>query len=365
MIYTKFGDTNLSVSVLGFGTMRLPIRPVNADFSPAIRLIRHAIERGINYFDIGTFYCHHQAETAFGLATKDIERDRLLISGKNSTHQYGADSWLQQLQHSLALFERDYFDIYFIHYLNLEQWQNHFIKKSILHQVQEALESGLVRHLGFSSHDTPENVRRIIDSGWFAAVILQFNLLQRKYESVMRYAFESGLGVMTMNPLAGGALVDANLYLTENAQNHDDHKTAESALKFVLSQPFIHSVLSGMQSIEIIDANVHTVHQKNFSQKEIQHLNQRISEEKVKLLIPCNGCNYCMPCPQGIDIPAVLKIWNQYNILQGNKMYSREYEALPVPAECCIHCESCQDKCPQQIAIPDRMDEASELFSQL
>ncbi len=365
MIYRKLGKTGLSVSTLSYGTMRLPINPTNPNFTEAITLIEYAHEKGINYFDVGTFYCHHYAETAFGLATKDIPRENIIITGKNSSHQSGATDWIGQLKNSLSLFERDYFDIYFLHYLNLEHWENHFLGKGIIDQIQQAKNQGLIHHLGFSSHDTPENVSDLIDSDYFEAIILPYNLIQRKYENTMKYAHQKELGVIVMNPLGGGALSNSQLYFENSQTEQDKNKTAELALNFVLSQPFVHTALSGMESKAIIEENIKTVHKKRLSFDDISALNERISHEKAKLLVPCTGCNYCMPCVQGIDIPAVIEIWNQYSILKGKKIFARDYAELPVPAECCIQCDSCNSNCPCNIPITDIMEQTARLFCQI
>jgi predicted aldo/keto reductase-like oxidoreductase len=363
MIYRQLGKTGLHVSILGFGAMRLPISQANPDFAQAIALIRHAVENGINYFDVGTFYCHGYCEKAFGLATQDIAPAKLLICGKNSSHQSRNSDWLGQLKNSLALFQREYFDLYILHYLNLEHWDSHFLRNGTINLAREAKKQGLFRHLGFSSHDTPENVQRLIDTGVFEAVILPFNLLKREYEETMKYAHRQGLGVIVMNPLAGGALANANLYANGATPQTNPKAAAELALNFVLSQPFVHSVLSGMDSETVIDENIAIVHEKRLTPEEIIAVDQQISHEKAGRLVPCTGCNYCMPCVQGIDIPAAVKIWNEYGLLKGRKFFLRDYAALAAPPECCIQCDECIPKCPNQIAIPEVMEEAARLFS--
>ncbi|MCX6142376.1 MAG: aldo/keto reductase, partial [Ignavibacteriales bacterium] len=161
MNYRTLGKSGLLVSQLGFGTMRLPISKKNPDFAEAISLIQYGIEKGINFFDVGTFYCHGYCEEVFGNATKDIPRERLIISGKNSAHQSNSEHWLGQLKNSLRLFHREFFDLYFLHYLNYEQWTRYFIGNKVIDQIEEARKSGLIRHLAFSSHDSPDNVMRI------------------------------------------------------------------------------------------------------------------------------------------------------------------------------------------------------------
>lgn len=361
MQYRKLGQTQLVVSILGLGTMRLPIANVDPDFSKATSIIRYAIEKGINFFDVGTFYCHGHCETAFGLAIRDKSEQNLIIAGKNSSHQNNDDGWQMQLRNSLCLFRRDHMDIYFLHYLNTKDWQNYYLGKKIVDQVMDAQNKGLFTHLGFSSHDTPENVRELIDSDMFQAVMLPFSLLNRAYEETMKYAFEKGLGVIAMNPLAAGALAHADLFVDKLARIPQS-ELASMALNYVISQPFIHCAFSGMESGEIIDANVRTVNRTRFSQDKIEELNTCISREKANRYIPCTGCQYCMPCTQGIDIPAVINILNQYSVVGGEMIHHREYSMLSNPAECCIHCDNCRDKCPQKLAIPELISRAGDLF---
>ncbi len=361
MRYTILGNTGLRVSVLSFGTMRLPISGANPDFSRSTALIRHAVNQGINFFDVGTFYCHDHCEEAFGLATRDLPHDRFIISGKNSSHQTGSPDWLGQLRNSLSQFGRDSFDIYFIHYLTLQHWESHFLQKGIIDQVLRAKAQGLYRHLGFSSHDTPENVYRLLDTGMFDAVILPFNLLQREHSLTMSYARQKGIGVIVMNPLAGGVLVDAAIY-EEVCQTAGWRNLAENALSFVLSHPSVDTVLSGMTSESMIDENVRTVHNRRLTAPQMAQLESSLSLEKSKLFIPCTSCNYCMPCVQGIDIPEIIRIWNKDAVLTSRKISSRDYADLPVTADCCIECNDCVSRCPRGVNIPALMNDASRLF---
>lgn len=361
MYYNKLGNTDLFISMLGFGAMRLPIGKTNPDFGPAIALIQSAIQRGINFFDVGTFYCHYHCEEAFGLATQHVPLEQLLICGKNSSHQTNSAGWLAQLQNTLRVFHRQYFDLYFIHYLTLAEWQDFFVQKNMIAQIEKAKQAGLIRYLGFSSHDTPGNIKILLDTGYFSAVILPFNLLQQQYAEVMSHAYERGSGVIAMNPLAGGALAKSDLYVEQLAGNKRE-EIAGLALNYVFSQPFIHSVLSGMESKAILDANLTILKQKRLTPTEILGMNEAIAIEKAKRYLPCTACQYCMPCIKGIDIPGMIKIVNNYNILRGKGMFFRDYAELAVNAECCVQCGFCKEKCPQGIDIPGIMQQACELF---
>jgi predicted aldo/keto reductase-like oxidoreductase len=259
------------------------------------------------------------------------------------------------------LFNRESFDIYFIHYLNLQHWQSYFLEKGIVDQVLEAKKQGLYRYLGFSSHDTPDNACRILDTGLFDAVILPFNLLQREHRLTMAFAQQKGIGVIVMNPLAGGALVDPAIYEVDS-QTAGDQNLAETGLNYVLSQPCVDTVLSGMTSLDMIDENIQTVYNRRLTASEMAQLESSISPEKSKHFIPCTSCNYCMPCVQGIDIPKTIAIWNQYCVLTRQNIFSRDYAALAVTAECCIECSDCVSKCPRGINIPALMNDAAQLF---
>lgn len=353
----------MRVSILGMGTMRLPIAAVRPEFSKAVALMHHAMERGINFFDVGDFYCHGHCEKAFSRALASMPSDQIILSAKNSSHQNRAPQWLHQLDHTLKAFKRKSLYVYFLHHLSLSDWEDYFLANGCVDQVVDARKRGLFQYLGFSSHDTPQNVERLLDTDLFDAVILPFNLLNRHYESVMRRAADKGLGVLAMNPLVAGALTSSALY-TAPFSAWSPAELASQALNYVLSQPFIHCALSGMESAGIIDANVQTVMQPRLSAAEIDRMNAIISRDRARRYIPCTACGYCLPCTQGIDIAAVIEILNQYSLLQGENLYHRDYALLGVPAECCIACGQCVEKCPQKLNIPALMTRAAELFGE-
>jgi predicted aldo/keto reductase-like oxidoreductase len=361
MEYKKLGNTDLKVSSLGFGAMRLSIPPGSNEFTKAIELLKHANNGGINFFDVGTFYCHHQCEAAFGQAIKGLEH-KIIISGKNSSHQSIHENWTDQLKNTLSQFGRDALDIYFIHYLNKLDWDRHFIQEGVIDQVEQAKNEGFIKYLGFSSHDTPEHIRYLIDTGSFDAIILSYNFLNRTYEDTMKYAFEKGLGVIIMNPLAGGILKDSYLDLHE-LKDHFNAGIPEIAMNYVLSNPNVHSVLSGMQSVDEIDNNITTACDERNTPEDLEIINDVITRSRKEHLTYCTGCGYCLPCTQGIDIPEVINIWNQINLVKGKNLFNREYQLLDVTADCCIKCRICEEKCPNNIAVSVIMEKVSGLLA--
>ena len=395
MIYRNLGHTDLQISLLGFGAMRLPVSKGATVHPEAINLIHHAISRGITFFDVGTFYCHHECEKIFGLATLLLPEKAILFCGKNASHQQSGGDWPGQLQNTLALFGRKQLDLYFLHYLDRATWQRHYLDGGVLQQVEEARRQGLFRHLGFSSHDSPANVQALIDTGLFEAVILPFNLLQQEYRGVMQYAHQCGLGVIAMNPLAGGVLAREDLfkdsaredlfreltradllkdsapeYLFKDSAREDPCKDsavptaapAALALNYLFSQPFIDCVLSGMETKEVIDENVALIAAGRFDHPLAGEIEQLIDQRRRRSWIPCTACGYCMPCPQGIDIPGLIAVYNQFSAVATEKITVRDYFSRSVTAESCVQCGSCEEKCPQKISIAQLMQTTSARF---
>ncbi|MCX6142124.1 MAG: hypothetical protein NTZ35_02790, partial [Ignavibacteriales bacterium] len=189
------------------------------------------------------------------------------------------------------------------------------------------------------------------------------NIINRKYESVLRHAFDNGLGVVIMSALAGRALADNKLsLLTMEKDGNEGTSTKAIALNYVFSQPFVHSVFLGLDSSDAIVEAVDILRGRRYSPAELEEISKLVDEEKVRLSIPCTACNYCMPCVQGIDIPGVIDLVNQYSILKLERTFSRDYATLRIPAECCIGCDSCKDKCPNGINIPEIMEKAVKTF---
>lgn len=359
MKYNLLGKTGLEISLLGFGAMRLPIKKDDFHYEASVELIQNAVVQGINFFDVGTFYCHFQCEKVFGMSTQHLHSDAILFCGKNSAHQNNDKDWFQQLEKTLSFYYRTCLDMYFLHYLDLATWESYFMDQKIFTQVLDAQKKNYYRFLGFSSHDTPINIKKIIDTGQFSAVILPFNLLQQTYRDVMVYAHERGLGVIAMNPLAGGIL--ANPYFHNNVP-FLTYSWATQALNYVLSQPFIDCVLSGMESINIIDKNAKLVDGKRFTQSEMETIQKLVDQECKQNWLACTGCGYCLPCVQGIDIPKIIAIHNQYSITQGEKLYAREYYSLAYNADNCVQCCLCNSRCPQKLDIPGIMLQVGEKF---
>ena len=149
-------------------------------------------------------------------------------------------------------------------------------------------------------------------------------------------------------------------------RKHFSEKTGEFGTfdpdNYVLSNPNIHCVLSGMQSVDEIDYNITTACNERYTPKELELINDVITRSRNEHLTYCTGCGYCLPCTQGIDIPQVIKIWNQINMVKGENLFNRDYQMLDITADCCIKCRICEEKCPNEIVMSEIMGKVSGLL---
>ena len=373
MWYAVFGKTGAKVSRLGFGAMRLPIAKDAAGriagIDEAAEIVRHGIDRGINYIDSALLYCEGESETAVGRALKGLPRDRIYLSTKNPMKNACGDCWRLRLELSLRKLDTGYIDFY--HFWGLS-WKVFTERASgdggPRAAARKAKDEGLIRHVSFSCHDTPENVHKLVDSGEFESMLVQYNLLDRRYAECLQHAHEAGLGTAVMGPVGGGRLGTPSEVIS---QATGCPRTAEIALRFVLANPHVNVVLSGMESKQMVDENVATVERAGpLSAEEVARID-RLTEENRKLLdLPCTGCRYCVPCPHGVVIPEIFQYYQWHEAFGLKEPARRLYQALGQGfhvkkkgvAEC-VECGECEAKCPQKIPIMAKLKEVHALLS--
>jgi predicted aldo/keto reductase-like oxidoreductase len=230
--------------------------------------------------------------------------------------------------------------------------------------MRQAMDEGLVKRTGFSFHDKPENMRRLIDTGMMELVTCQYNYLDRSNEDAIRYAHEKGLGVVVMGPVGGGRLSIMPKRLRQ-LDGLAASNAAELALRFVLAHPGVNVALSGMGSIEMVEQNCAAVDVGALSADEVSTLNEMLDGMKDLAQLYCTGCGYCMPCPDGVNISRVFELVN-YHRVYGLEAYAMaQYQGLverEQDAAQCVECGTCLERCPQNIAIIDQLKEAVALF---
>lgn len=364
MQYRKFGKTGMTVSALGFGAMRLPhIENVILE-DESIPLIHRAFELGVNYID--TALAYGESELVIGKAIKKFPREKIYISTKNPTRKEDitGKTWRRKLEISLKRLQVSYIDLYVIvHDLRFDLYEETKGKPySWIAEAQKAKKEGLFKHAIFSSHDKPENIIKMIEEiGYIEGLIIQYNLLDRVNEPVIEYAYKNGVGIATMGSVGGGRLGEPSAEIQALIPG-GSKSTAEVALRFVLSNPWVSCALSGMNTIEMVEENCATASREDHLTPEEKNRIHQVMEEKKKLAdLYCTGCKYCMPCPNNVRIPEIFSAYNCLRIY-GLKDYSigiyKRILKFKVGADMCKECRKCEEKCPQKIKIVEQLKEA-------
>jgi len=366
MQYREYGKTGIKVSTLGFGTLRTPKVRGRVDMDLLVSILRHAFDLGVNYVDTAAMYSNGKGEIAVGKALKG-RRNRVFVATKNHYKGESADKWQAYLDQSLERLDVGSIDFYHLHGLRWNVYRKQLGRGKPVERFRKAKDEGYIRHMCFSSHDKPENIRKLIDTGEFDGVLVQYNLLDRKNEQVIAYAHEKGMGVAIMGPVGGGRLVGPS----ERIQMAGGAKsTPEIALRFVLSNPNITLALSGMSTIKMVEENVATASREEpLSTEERQRVLEALEETKRLADLYCTGCRYCMPCPNDVDIPRNFEAMN-YCRVWGLEEHARSlYKSLGKRkkrgavvekwAEACVGCGECESKCPQNIPIRERLKETA------
>lgn len=364
MQYRQFGNTGIKVSALGFGAMRLP-----KDEEEAVRVLHRAFELGVNYLDTALVY--GESEVVCGKALKGW-RDKVYISTKNPLYDNTVEGWWERLNRSMERMDVDHIDFYqVVHGLDVNAYENFLVKGGGMDAIRKAKEQGLIQHACFSCHDTPENMKKLIDTGEFAGMTVQYNLLDRANEEAIAYAHDHGMGVVIMGPVGGGRLGAPSDQIRQMIPT-GVKSSPEVALRFVFSNPNVSCAISGMSTVEMVEENVAVASREEaLTLAERQSIEEALNEVKRLSELYCTGCNYCMPCPQGINIPENFRMMN-YHRLYGitdhakalyNQLSDSEHPERGKKAEECIQCGACEPKCPQKIRIIDQLKEVAETLS--
>jgi predicted aldo/keto reductase-like oxidoreductase len=369
MNYTVFGNTGVKVSALGFGAMRLPMKEVDGkkivDEDMAVPLMRKAFDMGVNYVDSAPLYCETLSEVAVGKALKGY-RDKVYLSTKNPVEDDSGDHWTERLEKSLKKLDVDYIDFYHFWGISLssfKSWQG--LKYGPLEAAHKAKEQGLIKHISFSYHDSADNYKPIVDSGHFESTLVQYNLLDRSNEENIAYAKSKGLGVVVMGPVGGGRL-GAPSEKIQGLLKNKSVSTAEMALRFVLANGNINIALSGMGNLQMLEENAEIASRTgHLTEDEILHIKAMMEENKNLAKLYCTGCNYCKPCPQGIDIPYLFEIMNRYRVYELKEHAKSAYNEIikglswikSADASKCVKCGACETKCPQKLPVIKQLEE--------
>jgi hypothetical protein len=379
MHFRKLGKTNIKTSILGFGCMRLPTKDEKdggVDHEEAIKIIRQGIDAGINYVDSAYGYHKGESEVVLGKALQDGYREKVTLATKSpiwheeftKTEDY--ERYLDEQMERLGV---DCIDVYLFHAINEKRWKEKVLKLNLIEEAKKAREQGKIKHIGFSFHDKPELLKEIIDTDEFDMMLIQYNILDTKFEEVINHAGKKGMGIAVMGPVGGGRLAgepreDMQKYLTKGRKNF-----ADLALKFVFSNPNISVALSGMGSEKMVKDNIAIASNKNYTLTSEEKEKTKEIGERFKELTDniCTNCKYCMPCPNEVNIPFIFRALMYYEVYGQEETGKRYYSMIGKPdqvsgkqADSCIECGECEPKCPQKIPIIEQLKKAHEILSE-
>jgi predicted aldo/keto reductase-like oxidoreductase len=378
MKYRKLDRAGNEVSILGLGCMRLPVIDGDEgriDEPLAERLLHAAIEQGINYLDTAYPYHKGNSETFLGRALSGGLRDKVRLATK-------LPSWAVQtaadfdrfLNEQLERLQTDHIDFYLLHAMKSDWWVK-LHNLGVLEFLDRAIRDGRIGAAGFSFHDELPLFKRIVDAYDWSFCQIQYNYMDEHLQAGregLNYAVDRGLGVVVMEPLRGGHL--ARESAPDIQALWDDapvrRSPAEWALRWVWDHPGVTSLLSGMNDPAQIEENCRIADQalpRSLSAAELAVIEQVRDTLRKRIKVPCTTCNYCMPCPSGVNIPRIFGIYNDRFIYGDPRFPHRIYTITMNDSELavnCTRCGLCEQHCPQNIPIMERLAEAHRVLSE-
>ncbi|MCM1298074.1 MAG: aldo/keto reductase [Firmicutes bacterium] len=367
MIYKNY--KNISLSALGMGNMRLPLRedlegkPI--DRQKAQEIIDFAMDKGINYYDTAYVYNNGDSERFLGEAMSKYKREDFYLATK---FNIGANpDYRAVFEEQCKRLNTEYFDFYLVHAVMDHNFKK-YEESGCIEYFKELKKQGRIKYLGFSSHGSPQTLRYFRDLNDWDFIQLQLNYYDYIYGSAKEeyeICTEKGIPVVVMEPVRGGRLAE----LTPEANRllksaHPDWSIAAWAFRWVKSLPNVQVVLSGMSDMEQIRDNINTFSDAApMSEEDRELLTRACGLFRQQMQVACTKCRYCCDdCPAGIDIPDVLMKYNEYKLNGDWALEGLRKSAAPGPADC-VGCKKCTGHCPQSINVPEIMAELKEKIS--
>lgn len=360
------------VSLLGYGCMRFTRKGQSIDIDKAQRELERAIELGVNYFD--TAYVYPGSEAALGEILERLGcREKVMIATKLPHYLIKSKAGIEKtFNEELKRLKTDYVDYYLMHMLtDTDTWEK-MKSLGILEWIEEKKRSGKIRNIGFSYHGNTEMFIKLLDAYDWDFCQIQYNYLDEHTQAGRRgleYAGEKGVPVIIMEPLRGGRLVNL---LPQSAKdviaNYDVKRSpAEWAFRWLWEQPQVTCILSGMNSLEMVEENCRVASEvkvNEFTPKDYELIEKVKTEINKSMRVGCTGCGYCLPCPKGVDIPMAFMSYN-FMLTQDKRGTKRSYMQCTIfrkntsSASQCVGCGKCEKHCPQGIEIRKELKNAA------
>ena len=368
MIYKEF--QGLKLSALGMGAMRLPIidgDDARIDEKKAEEMVDYAMAHGVNYYDTAWGYHDGKSELVMGRALSKYPRESFYLTTKFPGYDLSNMDKVEEIfEKQLEKCGVEYFDFYLFHNvceMNIDAYLNP--KYGIYEYLLQQKKAGRIRHLGFSAHGSYDVMKRFLEAYGkdMEFCQIQLNYLDWSFQdakSKVELLKEYHLPVWVMEPLRGGRLASLTPEETAKLQAmRPDEKVPAWAFRFLQSIPEVTMVLSGMSNMEQMQENIRTFEEdKPLSETEMKNLLAMAEEMVKKIVLPCTACHYCVShCPQGLDIPRLLELYNEHCFTKGGFIAPMALAAIPQDKQptSCIGCRSCEAVCPQQIHISEAM----------
>ena len=406
MTYRENPKTKEKVSLLGYGMMRLPTLPDKDDeFDQEMinKQIDYAIEHGLNYFDTSPVYCQGKSERCTGIALNRHKRSEYFVATKLSNFNpeyHSREKAIEMYRNSMKELQVDYIDYYLLHAVGggMDEFEKRYRENGIMDFLLAEREAGRIRNLGFSFHgykNVFDEVLAMHDQYHWDFVQIELNYLDWDYADEINsrnvdasYLYseleKKGIPAVIMEPLLGGRLANLPQYLMTELKSRDPERSVASwAFRYAGTPKGVLTVLSGMTFMEHLKDNLLSYCPlKPLTEKEMRYLDDEIANKIVGLEnIPCNDCKYCMPCPYGIDIPAIFVHYNKCKnegslpVGIGDADYRKNRRKYLISLDRvvprdrqpdhCIQCGQCEPHCPQNIRIPRELHKIDEFIEGL
>lgn len=380
MKYRKFGSTGFKVSALGLGCMRFPTKklmPLQADMPKSIKLIKSAVDKGINYIDTAWVYHLGASEKIVGSALQDGYRKNVHLVTKSPLFLVNkVEDFDKFLNKQLKKLQTDYIDTYLFHAMNKSGLEK-LKKYNLIDKMIDAKKDGKIKYIGFSFHDTLPVFKEIVDFYHWDVVQIQYNYMDTAIQATtegLKYAAGKGMAVVIMEPLKGGKLANPPAEAWEVMERSKIKRSpVDWALQYLWNLPETSVVLSGMSNLKMLNENCDSADRSGVSslhEEDLNIIDDLIKIYRKRILVPCTSCKYCLPCPSGVNIPQNFAILNNVALEKSNVrkwLHKRDYKKMANSPEkldkaksngnasLCINCGICLEKCPQEINIPNEL----------
>lgn len=368
MEYKEYGKTGMKVSRFGLGCMRFP-----SEESEAIEMVRYAIDNGVNYLD--TAYMYENSEVITGKALKDGYRHKTYLATKSPIwHITKHEDFETRLDEELTRLGTDYIDVYLLHNLNPENWE--VVKKyDGFTFLDKMIQKGKIRHKAFSLHNSLSAFKEIADSFDWEMAQIQLNILDVNNQAGLEglhYAADKGMAVVIMEPLRGGYILN-NIpeQALEAIKAYPEQRSfVEWCFRWLYNMPDVATILSGTKNLEQLKDNLRIFENSAsgvMSEKDLALIDGIREAFEAQKSIGCTGCSYCMPCPSGVNIPEVFRLYNSHQRMKAHWVDKGTYNGILVPsgggADQCVSCGLCQQQCPQSLEIPELLKKVHGEFT--